>query len=149
MHSCLSLISITLGIPFFHGRFCLLVSCSLFHNSDSVRPRLVTTEKIVWVNAEYYYYSQYQFKYQRNIYMGSQSFKIPGIPSGRCSSDFGIPEINLTSPNNWVGAVPLRPDEPVDCSNCSKVKGSTGSRGLYQISIQLFYLTIYRVSAEF
>ncbi len=30
---------------------------------------------------------------------GSQNFKIPGSPSGRYSSDFGSPKINLTSPN--------------------------------------------------
>ncbi len=30
---------------------------------------------------------------------GSQNFKIPGSPSGRYSSDFGNPKINLTSPN--------------------------------------------------
>ncbi len=29
---------------------------------------------------------------------GSQNFKIPGSPSGRYSSDFGSPKINLTSP---------------------------------------------------
>ncbi len=30
---------------------------------------------------------------------GLQNFKIPGSPSGRYSSDFGSPKINLTSPN--------------------------------------------------
>ncbi len=30
---------------------------------------------------------------------GSQSFKIPGRPSGRYSSDFGSPKMNSTSPN--------------------------------------------------
>ncbi len=39
-------------------------------------------------------YTEYRFGSQ-----GSQSFKILGSPSGRYSSDFGSPKINLTSPN--------------------------------------------------
>ncbi len=34
-----------------------------------------------------------------SMQQGSQNFKIPGSPSGRYSSDFGSPKINLTSPN--------------------------------------------------
>ncbi len=33
---------------------------------------------------------------------GSQNVKIPGSPSGRYSSDFGSPKINLTSPNKKI-----------------------------------------------
>ncbi len=36
------------------------------------------------------------------IYPGLPNFKIPGSPSGRYSSDFGSPKINLTSPNKKI-----------------------------------------------
>ncbi len=38
-------------------------------------------------------------RYSDFMVQGSQNFKIPGSPSGRYSSDFGSPKINLTSPN--------------------------------------------------
>ncbi len=38
-------------------------------------------------------------RYFKYTLQGSQNFKIPGSPSGRYSSDFGSPKVNLTSPN--------------------------------------------------
>ncbi len=60
----------------------------------------INTNLALWRNSCFNpgFLSSVEYKSECILYQGSQNFKIPGSPSGRYSSDFGSPKINLTSP---------------------------------------------------
>ncbi len=107
---------------------------------------VATYELITWI--KYIWLERYT-KGAVLCNQGSQDRKIPGSPSGRYFSDFGSPKINLTSPPKEKKKKKLFFFKYRKSDRSLNVNQKYFRYTNQQIWKKEFYLTIYKVSAEF